>query len=364
MADLRNNDVIKIVKDIGGLHATTQTTPYLSLYARKPDFRRQDLEDELYKIKSLGKIRCIRGTIYILSKEMVSFYYIATKKILEKSTLKYLEFHKVSLQEYDVLSSSILSLIKGREMTAKQIRKELNIRNDISSVLYLMCDQCKLIRSRSPRYSLFKEYFPNVLLNGLDEIQAQTILVIQYLNSFAPVTEEDISWWTGLNKTVTGKILKSIHDKIVHVKINNFEDIFISLKSDIKNLEKVKGKAVSIVNFLPSLDPLVMGYKKRDRFLDKNNYHNIFDRSGNATSTILLDGKIIGVWDLEKRAQPLIKLFLFEKPKTNLMQQIYLHAHAVGKFLLEKGVQIEECNSMTPLTKRGAGAVMSPLKGN
>lgn len=170
MADLKNNDVIKIVKDIGGLHATTQTTPYLSLYARKPDFRRQDLEDELYKIKSLGKIRCIRGTIYILSKEMIPFYYIATKKILEKSILKYLEFQKVSLQEYDVLSSSILSLIKGREMTAKQIRKELNIRNDISSVLYLMCDQCKLIRSRSPRYSLFKKYFQNVLLNGLDEI--------------------------------------------------------------------------------------------------------------------------------------------------------------------------------------------------
>jgi hypothetical protein len=97
MADLRNNEIIKIVKDIGGLHATSQTTPYLSLHARKPDFRRQDLEDELYTIKSLGKIRCIRGTIYILTKEMISFYYIATKKILEKSTLKYLEFHKVSL---------------------------------------------------------------------------------------------------------------------------------------------------------------------------------------------------------------------------------------------------------------------------
>lgn len=46
------------------------------------------------------------------------------------------------------------------------------------------------------------------------------------------------------------------------------------------------------------------------------------------------------------------------------MQQIYLHAHAVGKFLLEKGVQIEECSFMMPLTKRRAGAVMSPLKGN
>jgi len=37
-------------------------------------------------------------------------------------------------------------------------------------------------------------------------------------------------------------------------------------------------------------------------------------------------------------------------------------AKKIGKFIVEREVQIKECDSMVPLTLRTAGGVMAPLK--
>ena len=107
-----------------------------------------------------------------------------------------------------------------------------------------------------------------------------------------------------------------------------------------------------------------MGYKERDRYLDSKNYNYIFDRAGNATSTILLNGETIGVWDVYEKPSPIVKLFLFEGVQNEVLKDIHSMAKKIGKFIMEKEVQIKECDSMTPLTRRKAGGVMSPLKDN
>ena len=54
--DSKIDDVVQIVKDIGGLHATGSTVPYLSLFARTRNFVKKYLDEELYVKRNLGKI--------------------------------------------------------------------------------------------------------------------------------------------------------------------------------------------------------------------------------------------------------------------------------------------------------------------
>jgi len=105
-----------------------------------------------------------------------------------------------------------------------------------------------------------------------------------------------------------------------------------------------------------------MGYRKRERYVRPEYYNRIFDRSGNVTSTILLDGRVIGVWDFEK-PEPRVKIYLFEKVGRSVFGEICFKAQEIGKFIAGKEVPIRECSSMITLTQRTAGAVMSPLKG-
>ena len=77
--DSKADNIVRIVRDINGLHATDPTTPYLSLFARTRNFAKEQLEEELYIKRNLGKIRCMRKTVYVLSKEMILLHILQRK---------------------------------------------------------------------------------------------------------------------------------------------------------------------------------------------------------------------------------------------------------------------------------------------
>lgn len=364
----KTDDIVKIVKDVGGLHATIPKTLYLSIFSRAKSFTRNKLDEELYEKRSLGKIRCVRKTLYIFVKEMIPIAYSATKKMLELTSERYSRYLEITQKEYAKMSKLILQLLKDGGKTAKEIKNALMPKLNIFAILNLMCDQGLLIRGKPKKgwksnihtYYPFSDYLPDIDLNEPNEASAVTLLVQYYLLSFGPTTVEDIIWWTGLNKTTIKNALKKIQQEIVPVKIEGFKDSFITLKSD-KVLKTTTHSSYQIVNLLPALDSYIMGYKQRERYLSYEIYDRVFDRSGNATSTILLDGRVVGVWDLEEE-ELTVKIHLFKKVENNLLTEIYSKAEEIGKFINGEEVKIIKCNSMTPLTRRTAGGFMSPLK--
>lgn len=369
--DAKIDNIIQIVDDICGLHATGASIPYISLFARTRNFKKDDLKEEMEVKRSLGKIRSVRKTNHIHMKEALPIYFKATKKGLEPTTTRHLDYLGVTAKEYKKASKMILELLKGKGMTTNEIKKALKSKGNVSAIVNYMCDQGLLIRGLSKRgwksnshtYYLFHEYFPDVELDGLTESEAINLLVLQYLKSFGPATENDIIWWTGLSRTQIKLALENMEVKTKLVGISNLDGDFIMLRKDEGPLEATKLPRKGVVNFLPLQDPYIMGYKERERYLDYDNYDLVFDRSGNATATILLNGRIIGVWDFEDAGEPLVKLFLFKKIKRDILKMLHSKARDIGRFIADRDVKVKECESMVPLPKRTAGSFMSPLKG-
>ncbi|HEY46427.1 MAG: hypothetical protein AMJ88_05120 [Anaerolineae bacterium SM23_ 63] len=367
----KGKDVVQIVRDVGGLHATSSTTPYLSLYARCSPFVKQDLKGELYSKRTLGKVRCVRKTIYIQPKDRLPIVWKATADQVLKPAKGFMTRRGVTDDVYDKLSADILQVLQGREMTVAEMKATLKTDADVSSIVYFMCDQGLLIRGRpvkswkdrSHRYALFNDYFPEINLEGLEESEAITALISLYLASFGPASEDDAAWWTGLSRTKVRRALREIEDQLVEVSIPEIGEGFIMLQSDREGVEAAKLPRDPVINLLPILDPYLMGYKERTRYLHQEHYDLVFDRSGNVTSTILVDGRVVGVWDFEDTKGPCIKMFLFRELGKPLRDEIYTKAERLGEFIAEAGVRVKECESMVPLTERTAGSMMSPLKG-
>ena len=363
----RSNDVVQTVRDIGGLHATSPTTPYLSLLSRVRSFTRKKLDKELYVKRSLGKIRCVRKTVYILPKGVISTAFAATRKLMEPASEKYSKYLGISQKKYEETSRRIMRILEGRGMATKEIKKVLGTALNISPIVNLMCDKGLLIRgnpqngwrSNIHTYYLFHEYFPDVDLNAVDEARARRLIVEQYLASFGPATENDAAWWTGFPKGQIRQIIRDFQDRVSSVRIPDTKANYLLLSSDRQSLMSMKPPKKPVINILPSLDPYMMGYKDRERYLDQEHYNFIFDRSGNATSTILLDGRVIGVWDFQEL---FVKIFLFNDIKATILKEIYSKARNVGTFISGKEVKIKKCDHMIPLSQRTAGGFMSPLK--
>jgi hypothetical protein len=364
------DDIIQITDDICGLHSTELTTSYLSLFERTNNFKKANLERELYINKTLGRIRGMRRTLFIETREMIPIIHAATFNLIEKNLEKYMEFHKIILSKYLELSKKILNLLKGRELSASQIRKELNSKSNIPAVIQVMCNKGLLIRGRPIKdwkdrrnnYAIFNDYFPNTDLAQKNGKKAIQILVEKYLKAYGPATENDISWWTGQTKSTIRKALKPVESKLSRINISSIEGSFIIINSDLENIQNLKNTNESSLSLLPRLDPYPMGYKERERYIDITNYKKIFDRSGNITSTIFLDGTAIGVWDTEEKPKPTIKYHLFQSIEKNLLNELYSKSEKIGQFFFDEPVQIMGCDSMIPLTERKAGGFMSPLK--
>ncbi|UCG70063.1 MAG: AlkZ family DNA glycosylase [Thermoplasmata archaeon] len=364
------NDIVKITKDIGGLHATSSATTYLSLFVRANEFRREYLDEELYVKRNLGKVRYVRGTMYVLPREMIPFAYSAMKSFIDPLSCKYAEYHGISDKNYRRISKQILEALDSKSMTAKEIKESVGLKSKISQILNLMCDDGQLIRaepkgewkSNLHTYRRMDQYFPGLELFTLDETEAKKKVILQYIDSFGPVTFSDIAWWTKFHKTKIREILEDIGDDIIQVKVSGNGDPHYILKSHKKALQSTGVKKKSMVNLLPTLDPYIMGYKDRNRYIDSENYEFIFDRSGNGTSSVFVDGRIHGVWDFSEKPKPTVKLFYLRNVKKGDEKKIQSKAKNIGKFIAGSDIIIKKCKDMIPLSKRTAGSFMSPLK--
>ncbi|MBY8985258.1 MAG: AlkZ family DNA glycosylase [Candidatus Lokiarchaeota archaeon] len=364
------NNILQIVNDICGLHATGTLEPYLTLFARMNDFKKGDLDIELYKKMSLGRIRGMRKTLFILTKEMIPIVHTMIKYQTVKRDNKYLEFRDISKEQYRGLANDIVNLLTKKELSTSEIKRLINSEKDLNAVISVMCDEMLIIRGkpisswkdRRLFYAPFSQYFPDIKLDEYDESQATKNLIKKYVRNYGPVTETDIVWWLGITKGKVRASLKQLDDTLETIQIGDLEYEYLLPKSERKSIEDIEFNSQFTVNILPGLDPFIMGYKNRERYVNYANYEYIFDRSGNATTTILLDGYVIGVWDIVEKSELLIKFHLFEKVNPPILDKIEVECKKMGKFITGKEVTIKECNKMKPLNKRTMGGFMTPLK--
>jgi hypothetical protein len=252
-----NRGIVETVRAVGGLHATGATTPYLSLFARRKGFRKEDLDRELYVKRSLGKIRYVRTTVYVLPEDMIATAFAATRMMAEPASEAYSRFLGITEKQYREASERIMEILKGRNgMSTRRIRGALRTSLNVSPIVNLMCDQGSLIRGAPEKgwksnlhtYHLFNEYFPDVKLEEIGEGDARKAVVRWYLASFGPVTENDVAWWTGFPKSQVRHIVEDLKNEIAYVDVSGLGKTLHMLSKDKTRLELTRreGKPSSI----------------------------------------------------------------------------------------------------------------------
>lgn len=373
----KESDIVKVVKDICALHATGAPIPYLSLWNRVKDFKKEQLNEELYEKKTLLKLFCMRNTWHIVAVDQSPEFFKATlaphgfeaqvkylNKALEQSNLlarftdrKLREIHRKIL---DILSKK--GPLGARQITDLIPELQLRIPYSVDKpyaghfrigqrIISGMCFTGLLAqvnpkgswKSRLYEYVPMKEWLPDLNLDSLNESEAKKRVVLHHLSSFGPATEEDVAWWIGLAKGETREILGVVNDQLERVRIQGLDGPFIVLRSDLDALERCESQEGQ-VNLLPNFDPYVMGYKNRLRFGPEENIKRAFftrRTGGFVEATILVDGRIVGIWDYkEQKDATLIRLSLFEKVDRDVLAKINAEARALGKFISDKECKI------------------------
>lgn len=362
----REKNLVNIVNDLVALHSQVPTSPYFSLLARSKDFTRQMLDKELYDNRSLGRIRCLRRTMFIISKEIIVQMMTATSKYFDLSIEKYPKYLGMNKDEFNNLAESIANTLRNEGLSTRSIKERIGSFKNISFVVSQMCDLGLLARgkptsgwkSNAYTYQLFDDFYGKQDFGLCDEYTSKKEIVGKYIERYGPVCEIDILWWTGFLKTEIRNIVKDLSASIKKIKIKGMENTYYMNIEDKKKFDNYIHDKKPLVNLLPSMDPYIMGYKERSCIIDDKFKDFLFDKNGNATSAIYLNGQAIGIWDND---EDLIKLYLFEKIDEEIFSQVIEEAKKIGFFISESETDIKLQDEMIPLTQRTAGGFMSPL---
>lgn len=312
-----STDLVQIVRDQVGLHSSDPVAPFLSLWERVDRFTKSQLEQALYKDKSLLRMLGMRRTMFVVPTDLAAVMDAACTRALyageHRRLIKWIEeqgLAKNGSAWIDQATKATLASLKQRgSATARELTEDvpqLGLKLSFGEgkayggtvgmstrVLFLMATAGTIVRGRPMGSWVSSQYRWAPVetwvgeLPALEQDSARVELVSRWLRSYGPGTFEDIKWWTGWGVGVTRKALEGL--SAVEVALS--EGTGFVHPDDTADASDCPPWTA----FLPGLDPTTMGWKQRSWYLGEH-AGQLFDRNGNAGPTVWVNGRVVGGW--------------------------------------------------------------------
>jgi hypothetical protein len=311
--------VERAAEDIVGLHSSDPVSVYLSAFARVDGFTPPDLEAALYERRSLLRMLGMRGTLFVVSREIAAIMDEACTKALappqRRRLIAMLEDQGIArdgARWLERVEERTLAVLHTRgEATAVELTRDVpelgaklrfgegktwGGQMGVSTrVLFLLASQGLIVRGR-PRGSWISGQYRwaelrtwiGAPLPTIGHAEASAALLERWLRAFGPATIIDLRWWTGWTVRQTTAALDAVGAEEVDLEGDATGYV---LPGDLRPT----GTPDRWVRLLPGLDPTIMGWKERDWYLGEH-ASMLFDRNGNAGPTVWADGSAIGGW--------------------------------------------------------------------
>ncbi len=357
--------VTELVKDLIALHATSAITPYLSLFPRLNDFHRADLDRALYVTRELIRLEGMRGTLFITTTELAPILFQATR-IPESKIAEWVRRWGMPPSEYQKIVEYVYRMLQEGAMTLPTIKRglppglvrimELRVGKTVQRLSNVNIVLTALMRMgfvvsekfsepiltrQANRYGLIRGLYSGLRFDAIDRESAKKLLIKNYIRIFGPVTEQDIVWWSGLTKTDFNSILSQLDEELLTVQIRGLKADYYMEKTDYARYRKFKAPRRPSIILLPYEDPYTKGYYARNRLIDLD-YEKRAYVAGEVHPTILVDGKIVGIWNqvFEKRTGS-VKFQLFQRISKGVKQILVEQIQALAQMMGEKDIRTE-----------------------
>ena len=271
-------DIVKIVSDVGGLHAQSFESPYLSLWNRMANFDWKWL-DQLLRQKKLIAAHLMRVTLHIVPADEFPMFFKATRDALRKFLIrrglswppKFTKTHQAILDFINERGAAttleIRRFLESKGLPSKNLHRIIHY--ELAGVGAILRSERRPEAPTQWKWTVAERLVDKSSLEAATEEEAKEWLVQKYLKAFGPSSIEDIMSYTWFTKTETKRIIERLAAKriVLKLKIDDAEKYWV-LSEDIDKLKKFEAEKYPVKKFrtihiLPEFDPLTVGYRKR-----------------------------------------------------------------------------------------------------
>ena len=338
--------ISQVSRSLVGLHSARLPTPYVTLQSRMGHIETTKLQKELFIKRKLIKIRCMRKTLHTVPFDLAPIVHQATLHFRVADCIRYYKNNGISDKVVVELKKLIISLVKKSPSHSNTIIKYIQASSKPLRRLTIESKAQKLLirvivkhlweegvicyintsahwGSEHRLYGHTQSLYPELILNALSPEEAQKKLVSYHIDRYGPVTEKDISWWSGLSKRVIKQSLKAIKHDLVELEVEEFGDtIFYMKKANYHRMQSFEYSGEPWLALLAYEDSSLKGYfESRNRYVHSKYYNDLFNQIGEVRASIIVNGEAVGIWWWDKKEEKIV-YDLFKKIRKNLQSKL------------------------------------------
>ncbi|MEM3011274.1 MAG: winged helix DNA-binding domain-containing protein [Candidatus Bathyarchaeia archaeon] len=250
------DDVFDVVKNLAGVQydplPVVAQAHYVTLWNRVQGFRAEWLDSLLYEKRSLIEFMLMRQALHIVPIDELPYYYQGVRNVFRLGWVQK-AIDGLSRETKDAIVRKIKS--EG-VVTPKDFDFFILRRLFFSGEIFIVKREEGVFRM--PYYCLFKDYFPNVDLNSVDEETARKWLALKTLSSFGISSTSHVAYWIGFKVKETNEILAQLEKegKICKISVEGLRGTQWVRTEDLDELERESFEE-DFVALLTPMDNLV-----------------------------------------------------------------------------------------------------------
>jgi hypothetical protein len=338
--------VLEVVKDACGLQAQDLPAASLSIRARSRGLAAGDVERARNLERSIVWTWALRGTLHLVAAADLQWLLalLAPRFIAgNKSRHRQLGLDEATLEQgrrviVDALASQV-SLTRGEigEQLANQGISPAGQRlPHLIAYAALLREICHgPDREGEATYVLVEDWIG--ALPPMPREEALAELAHRYLATYAPAASRDLAAWSGASLGDARMGFKLVAGETLQVDVDGSQACL--LKSQAEWLDETILATEPVVRLLPYFDTYLMGYASRELMVDPFHWKRINRGGGMLHPTLLVDGRLVGVWSKKTRGDALVlTVEPFEDLDDRLLPGLRAEAEDIGRFL---GLKLE-----------------------
>ena len=312
------------------MQAQYSPSPYIGLWSRITDFKREELEAAL-SAQLVYKATLMRGTLHLVSARQFDLFRLASRfpRHVWSEGPKQLKERGVDV---DALREDILVALDARPLKKPELERAFRHRipaelPDWVAFSVIVSVGAAINHHEDARFGHFAgSRYRRAPMAVADPEEAMRAVVTSYLAAFGPATRGDLAQWLGRPVSQFSGALDSLD-------LLTFQSEDGRKLVDVPHAPRPDPDVPSPIRFLPKWDNLLLAYDRRERVLPEALRKTVIRKNGDVLLTFLVDGMVAGAWEAPLHGPATLSLETFTALSARNRRAVEIEAERLHAWL-------------------------------
>ena len=341
---------LEVARRLIAIQAQYAASVPLAIWTRSPNLSSDWVKAALSEKRTLVKTWCLRGTVHILASTDLA---MMVQAVGEQHLRDYEYFMKtrrsVDRQRLQGLNKAILRALAQRPLRRSELHGAVpelaSVQGaswglDVKGLAFTGALVLAHSDDAETSFARREEWLPELPWEPPSQAEAGRELLLRYLAAYGPATMQDFAHWCGLKMKTVQAIFGTCTQELVLTEVVGRQGKHYLCRQD-EPLVRESDEVPPRTCLLPKFDPLLMGYKRKTRFIDEENLSRVYRPAGQVEAIILLQGRAAATWRASLTATKLcLTITPFWRLTKREQSQINNAAEQLANFLGTKRLDV------------------------